>query len=225
MWSDVMGLWHFDGVYGGTTFTDSKNGQIAEAVGACFLTDTLKVFGPTALRHQAGGYLRFPRSSLTAGFGYSDAWTIEGRCFIDVAPTGDVDVGLVEISTSTAYQAGLYLGRFSGQWYAYCYAQGSATAYASSPLPITHGAFFAFRLVSTGSSFALLVNGSPITLTPFQFSSRVASSYGLLIGTSRASLASDGILAKDGLIDELRITKASRGTSAYTLDTVAFPNS
>lgn len=225
LWASVMGLWHFDGVAGGTTFIDSKNGQVAESVGACVSDGAVKVFGPTALRHPTGAYLRFPKSPNTDGFGYSDAWTVEGRVYIDVAAAGDTNVGIFEISPSTTtYQAGLYFQRYLGNWYLYCYAQGSPTAYSSGIVPIVRREFFSFRLVSTGSSFAILINGELIPLTSFSFNIRASSAYGLLIGTGRASLGSDGSMAVDGVIDELRITKASRGASAYTPDAVPFPN-
>lgn len=225
LWASVMGLWHFDGVAGGTTFIDSKNGQVAERVGACVLDDTVKVFGPTALRHPTGAYLRFPKSPNTDGFGYSDAWTVEGLVYIDVEAAVDANAGIFEIATSTtAYPAGLYFQRYLGNWYLYCYAQGSPIAYVSGIIPIVHREFFSFRLVSTGSSFAIFINGELIPLTSFSFNSRTSSAYGLLIGTGRASLGSDGSLAVNGVIDELRITKASRGTSAYTPDAVPFPN-
>lgn len=213
-----------DGSNGSTDFIESKAGRTPSNVG-CTLSTDRPVFGTTSLKKAAGGHLYWPRAAWTDGLTYSQPWTFEARVYMDIADTGDTDFGVFEaIGDTSTKSAGLYFQRYLGNWYAYCYAQGSDTAYVSGVIPaLTNRSWFAARLVCNGSALALLINGSPVALSSFSFSARTKSAQGLLLGTSRASLGSDTALALAGYVDEVRLTRSSRGTSSYTVDSTPFP--
>lgn len=225
-WSSVELLLHMDGANGSTDFIESKAGRTPSNV-SCTTSADRPVFGSASLKKAAGGHLYWPRAAWTDGLTYSQPWTFEARVYIDIADTGDSDFGVFEaIGDTSAKSAGLYFQRYQGNWYAYCYAQGSNTAYSSAPIgAVANKLWFTVRLVCDGTALTLLINGSPVTLSPFSFTGRVQSTRGFLLGTSRASVGSDSTLALAGYIDEVRFTRSSRGTLPYTVDTAPFPDS
>jgi hypothetical protein len=214
-------LLHMDGTNTSTNFVDSgPNALAVTAVGNAQVSTTQSKYGgASAYFDGSGDAVQIPYSAaldLTSG-----DFTIEGWVYFNsvsgtptiITPfgTGNTFGGWVIVLNSSS-QFAFYLSTAANTWNGPSNVLFSATA-------ATTGTWYHFALVRNGSTFKPYLNGIAGTTATFS-STLYNNSKPLKIGAEKDS----NVFPLNGYIDDLRITKYARYTSAFTPPTTAFPN-
>jgi hypothetical protein len=210
-----------DGTNGSTTFTDSSlNALAVTAVGNAQISTTQSKYGgASAYFDGSGDAVQIPYSAaldLTSG-----DFTIEGWVYFNsvsgtptiITPfgTGNTFGGWVIVLNSSS-QFAFYLSTAANTWNGPSNVLFSATA-------ATTGTWYHFALVRNGSTFTPYLNGIAGTTATFS-STLYNNSKPLKIGAEKDSNG----FPLNGYIDDLRITKYARYTSAFTPPAAALPD-
>jgi len=223
-------LLHMDGAEGGTAFTDNSANGLTVTSSSVTTTST----GAKNGFGQAGNFPGSSNSALTISassvfnFGTGD-FTIEFWFNIPSGASGS-PYGKTFVSNengASGYTAGAFSlyglassSQFRPSFYVYEYSSSSVMLLPSSG-DYRDGNWHHLAVVRNGSAFAMYIDGS--TVASATHSGNCGSSTrNLMIGDNLANNGGDRNLL--GKLDELRISKYARYTSAFTPPTAAFPN-
>ena len=201
-------LLHMDGTSGSTNFVDSgPNALAVTAVGnAQISTSQSKYGGASGYFDGNGDYLTTPNSTLT-DFGTGD-FTIEAWSYGlgTIAGKWGSQVAWVLIANSTNITLGV----------------GNSGTYSASLVfssTISGTTWNHIAVTRSGTTVRCFLNGTQIG-SSITNSANLAATATLDIGVTKSNLSS----YMNGYIDDLRITKYARYTSAFAPPAQAFPN-
>lgn len=222
--SDVVLRCHFDGTNGSTTLTDtSPTPKTLTAFGNCQISTAQSVFGGASCSISSASATINNRAEVNhhsqLNLAGSD-FCIEAR-FLPATLHSGIGIFLAaKRGLSSAFEYSFYyFDGTLGFWYSTNGTTIAATV--SRTWTPTTGAWNGVAVNRNGSDLQLFAAGTQLGAT-YNIGSAVFHS-----GSEKMGIFSDRYNATQGNIwmDELRITKASRRTSNYTLDASAFPDS
>lgn len=201
-------LLHMDGSNASTAFVDSgPNALAVTAVGNAQVSTTQSKYGGASGYFDGNGdYLTTPNSTLT-DFGTGD-FTIEAWSYGlgTIAGKWGSQVAWVLIANSTNITLGV----------------GNSGTYSASLVfssTISGTTWNHIAVTRSGTTVRCFLNGTQIG-SSITNSANLAATATLDIGVTKSNLSS----YMNGYIDDLRLTKYARYTSAFTPPTSAFPN-
>jgi hypothetical protein len=221
-------LLHMDGAEGGTSFTDNSANGLTVTSSSVTTTST----GAKSGFGQAGDFPGSSSSALTIpgssvfNFGTGN-FTIEfwfnipagasgspyGKTFVsnenNVWSAGAFS--LYALASSTQFRPSFWINEFSG----------SVPILIPSSGDYRDGSWHHFAIVRNGSAFAMYIDGS-LAASGTHSGNCGSSTRNLMIGDNLANNGGDRNFL--GKLDDLRITKYARYTSAFTPPASAFPN-
>jgi hypothetical protein len=214
-WSKTPLLLNFNGSNGSTTFTNSA-GNYANVVGGAKIdTSQFKFGGASVLFDGNNDYLT---DSISSSIGTGD-FTIE----FWVRREGDAAVGATFTQTlidfRTAEPSVQILIDIAGSSSSYTFGFWVNGAYRIQGSSATLNTWFQIVLVRTSGVTKMYINGSQIGSNYTDANSY--SSLNFTIGGRFASLSGD-FRSLNGHMDDLRITKASRYSSAPAVQTIQY---
>lgn len=220
-WSNVGLYMRFNGANGSTSFVDEK-GNTLTSNGSPVIS-TADGFGGACGDFPSGAYLSAGLISGIAGMAQGSAWSVEVRA--KITWSGDRNAGLISYSPiAGGDDFRFFLQRYGSATYIYIAAEG-ATAGRYGSYTHVNGQFHTFQASSDGTTIRVFVDGAEVSLTSFDYSTRVCYQAGLLVGTFADIVEHLTVNSLTGQIDELRITKGvARNTAPYTPATDQFPN-
>lgn len=214
-------LLHMDGSSGSTNFVDSGPNAIAvTAVGNAQVSTTQSKYGgASGYFDGSGDYLDIPYgNSLNITTDYTIEFWMRADSVTGYAPIFSIT------SATTSFFGGIYVVRNGS---AITFETRPADGSGSSVTAITGGSistntWYHVAASVSGNSARLFINGVQIGSTT-TFPTRTFTPTGARIGRFANNFIS-GLVDFNGYIDDLRITKYARYTSAFTPPTSAHPN-
>lgn len=224
-WSYVVGLLHFDGPNGSTTFTD-ETGAIWTLGGTASISTTHYEYGGASGQFTSADGRIYQTSPTGYDFGTND-FTIEGWIYpYTLPPAGHYRTMISKDDVTAATRGWLFLiNGDSSQKISFAFRDGS-TAYSviSSSAP-TVSVWTAVAAVRHGTNLYLFVNGVLEATTVVGSAAVNTTSAELLISAFQNGGAYEPNSVWNGWLDEWRITNGvARYTANYT-PVGPFPNS
>ncbi len=221
-WEKVGLYMRFNGSNGLTAFADEKCNLLSNRGGV--IISTADGFGGACGSFLSGTYLYSGVIPGISGLTPSTAWSVEVRAKVTWA--GDRAAGLFAYSpTAGADDFRFFIQRGGSQSYIYVAAEGVTTGWYGQYTHI-NGQFMSFQASCDGTTIRVFVDGSPIVLTSFDYSGRLAYQAGPVVGAVGNTYSELQTSSLVGQMDELRVTKGvARNTSPYTPATDQFPKS
>jgi hypothetical protein len=205
-------LLHMDGANASTNFVDSgPNALAVTAVGNAQISTTQNKFGGASGYFDGSGDYLSLAATTAFGFGTGD-YTAE--CWIYISGNQGTDRQLIDFRPSPSVPGVLFISPSNKLTF------WNGTAIGGTGTALTTGVWYHVALCRSSGTTRCFLNGT------LEWSTSVAmdftSSRSLGIGAYLPIGASVAVFL--GYIDDLRITKYARYTSAFTPPTTAFPN-
>ena len=222
-YSAVSLLLPMDGTNGSTTFTDSSlNAATVTVTGDAQISTSQSKYGTAGYFDGTGDYLSIPWNSayaLTGDFTV-ESWiyptaTPNGSAWIAEQYTGGANTiawcfGFVDSASAVTTGSKLFFGSYSGAAW--------SGVLASTGLTLNQWSHVA--AVRSGSTLTIYLNGTAVGSGTF--SAAISTGDGLYVGRRWDSYVAEPYF--QGYLDDLRITKYARYTSAFAPPAQAFPN-
>jgi hypothetical protein len=210
-YANVVALLHFNGIDGGTTFTDEK-GKTWTSTDGCVLDDSQFKFGATSLADPTQNARLGTVSHADFGYGTGD-FTIE--FWMRPSTLGSTRVVYDQRTALNQTRPTLYFSASN-----FIYFVSGANRITSGVLSSNTWYFIALSRVS--GSTRLFINGVQVGTT-YTDATNYDASRVLLGDAGNSEAAGQGFV---GWLDELRITKGvGRYSSNFTPPVAAFPDS
>jgi len=219
-------LLHMDGADTSTSFVDSgPNAITVSSVGTAKISTLQSKFGSASGSFNGtSDYLAV--TGNTSAFAFSGDFTIEGFVYFTALPTSGNYAGLFfargASAASSAFQ--FYIFNSAGTYRFETTISVGSTDYQGTynlPSTPTTGVWHHFAFVRSGSSVNAYWNGVQAGSTATVSGAMNTPSTQIAIGGRGTPYTG---LYLNGYIDEFRVTKYARYTSAFTRPATAFPN-
>jgi Concanavalin A-like lectin/glucanases superfamily len=204
-------LMHFDGTNGSTTYTDAAGTVTSfSTTGTASISTAQSVFGGSSLSLAASSWIAGTPSNTGLNIGTGD-FTIELRGYITAIPTPNPInfCSFQPVSGRPAFNLGM---NASGNIFAYISDLSNGNGYDGSSA-ISLNAFHALAVVRTSSTIYLFLDGA--AAGSFSNPGRSLNLNGILFSVGSNTTAGANAAASM-YVDELRVSKIARYTSAYT---------
>ncbi len=211
--ADTLLLLHMDGANGSTTFADSSAYQQSVKAHKATVSTSYKKFGTGSL-FLSSTYFLWLAPTLEWGFGLND-FTIDFWAYNVTATEGCVmQIGASPYGACIGYSYGsnLYLYISAGNGW------NLANGVNMGALP--GASWVHYAVVRSGSNFYTFRNGTLVS--SFTSSYPIWSPYHMISVGQQVSGSGGALYYLSGYIDELRVSRVARWTSAFTVPTAAY---
>jgi Concanavalin A-like lectin/glucanases superfamily len=204
-------LMHFDGTNGSTTYTDAAGTVTSfSTTGTASISTAQSVFGGSSLSLNASSWIAGTPSNTALNIG-NGPFTIELRAYITGVPGGGAInfCSFQATGSGTAFNLGMDTGQ---QIFGYISDGSSGNAYDGT-LTISLNTWHALAIVRTSTTIYFFLDGA--AAGSFANPGRTLNLNGVLFSVGSNTTA--GAQAAAAMyVDELRVSKIARYTSAYT---------